>query len=110
MHQLGVMSPGCEAMGGHYNPFRVNHGARTDSVYGRHVGDFGNVMASPQGEVSVNFWDRTASLVGAQSILHRGIVLHEGQDDLGRGGNAGSLRTGNAGRRLACCDIKPFHQ
>lgn len=32
VHQLGVMSPGCEAMGGHYNPFRVNHGARTDSV------------------------------------------------------------------------------
>ena len=34
------------------------------------------------------------------------IVIHEGQDDLGRGGDSGSEATGNAGGRLACCTIE----
>jgi len=33
--------------------------------------------------------------------LGRGVVLHEGTDDLGLGG-VGSALTGNAGSRLAC--------
>lgn len=32
----------------------------------------------------------------------RGVVLHEGTDDLGKAGNVGSTTTGNAGGRLAC--------
>ena len=33
-------------------------------------------------------------------------MIHEGEDDLGLGGNAESLITGNAGARLGCCIIK----
>lgn len=32
--------------------------------------------------------------------------LHAGEDDLGQGGDAGSLASGNAGPRLACCIIE----
>ena len=39
------------------------------------MGDFGNVVKDAHGEVTINFIDRTASLVGGQSILHRGIVV-----------------------------------
>ena len=36
------------------------------------------------------------------SILGKSLVIHQSEDDLGRGGNEGSLKTGNAGKRVAC--------
>jgi Cu-Zn family superoxide dismutase len=41
-------------------------------------------------------------LYGLYSVLGRGIVLHNGTDDLGLGGHNLSKTTGNAGARLAC--------
>jgi len=33
------------------------------------------------------------------------VVIHAGKDDLGKGGDEGSLKTGNAGGRVACAVI-----
>lgn len=41
-------------------------------------------------------------LFGAESVLGRTLVVHSGTDDLGRGGNEESKKTGNAGTRPAC--------
>jgi len=35
-------------------------------------------------------------------VIGRSIVVHEDEDDLGRGGHTDSKITGHAGARLAC--------
>ena len=42
------------------------------------------------------------ALEGVNSVLGRGLVVHEKADDLGQGGNEESKKTGNAGKRVGC--------
>ena len=44
-----------------------------------------------------------ASLHGQFSVVNRAIVVHAMEDDLGRGGDDESLKTGNAGCLLVRC-------
>ena len=39
---------------------------------------------------------------GKYCITGRMIIIHEDEDDLGKGGDEESLKTGNAGKRLTC--------
>lgn len=96
VHEFGDMSQGCESTGPHYNPLSVQHP--------QHPGDFGN-FAVRDGSLWKYRTGLAASLSGPYSIVGRAVVVHAGEDDLGRGGNPASLENGNAGRRLACCVV-----
>ncbi len=124
IHELGTTDDDCVASGSHYNPHGKTHGAPEDEV--RHVGDLGNIL-TPEGgaHTEIDMVDHVLSLYGEHSVLDRTLVIHAGssielvswidyyvyskfgiyilgEDDLGDGGDDGSLSTGNAGGRVAC--------
>ena len=84
--------------------FQSTHGSPYDPTQERHAGDLGNIQADQYGNADVYIHDLVISLNPASPayIGNLAIVVHQGQDDLGRGGNADSLKTGNAGGRAGC--------
>ena len=92
------MSDGCKSMGAHYNPDGVDHGDLNEG----HVGDLGNIEADEDGKADFSIKAHRVDLIGDRSVVGRGIVVHADPDDLGKGGDEESLKTGNAGDRLAC--------
>ncbi|EGY21106.1 superoxide dismutase [Verticillium dahliae VdLs.17] len=82
------------------NPHSKNHGAPSDED--RHVGDLGNIKTDAQGNSKGSVQDSFIKLIGPHSVIGRTVVVHGGTDDLGKGGHAESLKTGNAGPRPAC--------
>ncbi|KAJ5472708.1 hypothetical protein N7530_006709, partial [Penicillium desertorum] len=99
VHENGATGNECLDAGGHYNPTGVSHGAPDDQE--RHIGDWGNFNAD-QDPYHLEIVDRVAKLTGPYSIVGRSIVIHGGEDDLGRGNNPASKTNGNSGPRLAC--------
>ncbi|XP_056592302.1 superoxide dismutase [Cu-Zn] [Triplophysa dalaica] len=100
VHAFGDNTNGCISAGPHFNPHNNNHGAPNEEK--RHVGDLGNVKADGNGVAKIHIVDKFLTLTGQHSIIGRTMVIHEKADDLGKGGNDESLKTGNAGGRLAC--------
>ncbi len=64
--------------------------------------DLGNVTATEDGVADFTIIAKRVDLMGDRSVVGRGIVIHADRDDLGKGGDAESKKTGNAGDRLAC--------
>ncbi|XP_073141975.1 superoxide dismutase [Cu-Zn], chloroplastic [Henckelia pumila] len=100
LHEFGDTTNGCISTGPHFNPKGVTHGAPEDEV--RHAGDLGNIIANAEGVAEATIVDVQIPLSGTNSVIGRAFVVHELEDDLGKGGHELSLSTGNAGGRLAC--------
>lgn len=98
IHEFGDLTDGCDSAGAHYNPDDVNHG----DVDNGHVGDLGNVVAGTNGVADFTIVAKRVDLTGDRSVIGRAIVIHSNEDDLGKGGDEESLKTGNAGDRVAC--------
>ncbi|KAG6466568.1 hypothetical protein ZIOFF_075656 [Zingiber officinale] len=99
-HEYGDTTNGCISTGAHFNPKNLTHGAPEDEV--RHAGDLGNIVANSEGVAEATIIDNQIPLSGSNSVVGRAFVVHELEDDLGKGGHELSLTTGNAGGRLAC--------
>lgn len=110
----------CNELGGHFNPHNVYHGSyKYDTV--RHAGDLINNLEVKNNNCCITFVDNLISLYsGINCIINRSIVIHEEADDCGILGMVAlksknyesltdkqkeSLKTGNAGKRIACGNI-----
>ena len=95
IHQYGdcSLSDGSSA-GGHFNPTNNPH-ASHDAAQ-RHEGDMGNLEADASGKAHLELTDNMMTMSGEKSIIGRGVIVHEKEDD------PKSQPVGNAGGRVAC--------
>lgn len=103
IHELGNISAAdCTSAKTHWNPYRATHGDINAPT--RHIGDLSNLKVDSAGSVQINFQipAEKMPLVGPDSIVGRALVVHQGEDDLGLGGQTDSSTTGHAGGRLGC--------
>ena len=101
IHEYGDLSDGCKSACSHFNPYNKKHGGLHSKE--RHAGDLGNIESKnnlAKGSFVVKGICLTKNM--KTSVLGRMFILHDKEDDLGQGGDEESLKTGNAGERLAC--------
>ena len=120
IHEFGDERKGCESLGGHWNPENNNHGSIWVKGIHRHAGDLiNNIIPDDKGRFKFSYTDNKLNLIGdvKTTIIGRSVVIHDDLDDLGLGGlnddgqiidekvHEESLKTGNAGKRMACAII-----
>jgi Cu-Zn family superoxide dismutase len=95
IHEFGdCSSPDGKAAGGHFNPTNNPHAGHDAAA--RHEGDMGNLEADSAGKAHLELTDNMMAMSGEKSIIGRGVIVHEKEDDLK------SQPVGNAGGRVAC--------
>jgi Cu-Zn family superoxide dismutase len=107
VHEYGDLSDGCNSACAHFNPYNKTHGCPGMSE--RHVGDLGNIVTDMFGNAKFKMYDNVIKLSGYKSnIIGRMLIIHQDPDDCGFGQGplkSESLKTGNAGKRIACAVI-----
>lgn len=106
----------CNQLGGHFNSGEEKWSCTTPhgTVHGMHTGDLCMNINSENGTAYFSYYDSKISLFNRNKncILNKTVVIHEDEDDMGLGvyededKNIETLITGNAGKRLACAEIR----
>jgi len=100
IHASGDLRRGCDSCCKHYNPRNKNHGGLDDKD--SHAGDLGNIEFDSEGNC---FMKIQTDKFEVKDIIGRSVIIHEDEDDLGKGNNAESRKTGNTGKRISCSVI-----
>jgi len=104
IHKAGdLRGEGCMGLCEHYDIGHHVHGAGPTSKRERHTGDLGNIaLPAKKSFVRKSYYIKGASVL---DLLGRSIIVHEGEDDLGKGGYDDSKITGHSGKRMGCAII-----
>lgn len=101
IHEYGDLSEGCTSACSHFNPDNCHHGGLDSKT--RHAGDLGNIVSKDKIAKGRLYASKlSTNPKNKYNIVGRMIIVHEDRDDLGKGGDEESLKTGNAGKRVAC--------
>lgn len=93
IHEFGdITSDDGSSAGGHFNPTGMPHSMPMSEE--RHAGDMGNIEADENGVAHLDYIDPVMELNGKYSIIGRGVIIHEKEDDFK------TQPTGNAGARI----------
>ena len=104
IHSSGDLTDGCSSACAHFNPTGENHGGPHSKV--RHAGDLGNINSKNNlAEGTITVEGISVNSKSNRSIIGRTIIIHQDPDDLGKGQDEESKKTGNAGKRIACAVI-----
>lgn len=109
IHKAGDMrGKGCLGLCAHYDNGNHSHGGAPHSKktrnkkskkQSRHTGDLGNIEKKRNKTLRRRY---CLSDVSVKDLWGRSIIVHEDEDDLGKGGHEDSHTTGHSGKRMAC--------
>ena len=108
IHEYGDTRQGCTSLGAHLNLNNTEHGSIFIDINDSHTGDLlNNINIDKDGKFKISYNDPRLNMFGniKNSIIGCSVIIHDGIDDLGLGGNEESKKTGNAGGRMACSII-----
>ena len=104
IHKAGdLRGEGCMGLCEHYDLGHHVHGAGPTSKKERHTGDLGNIAIPPKrSSIKKAYYVKGPRVI---DLLGRSLIVHEGEDDLGKGGHDDSKTTGHSGKRMGCAII-----
>jgi len=98
IHTSGdLRGDGCSGLCEHYDIGGHLHGDGPHSKKERHTGDLGNISIKKR-----KTYKYCLKGVSVNDLLGRSIIVHEDEDDLGKGGFKDSKITGHSGKRIGC--------
>jgi len=112
VHEFGDLSRGSESVGGHFNPYKKNHGNPEDNE--KHAGDLGNIMVNELGVGSLRL---ETNQLKVWDCIGRSLVVHEREDDgthsdsglgISYGIIARSAGIGENKKKICTCDDPNF--
>jgi Cu-Zn family superoxide dismutase len=99
IHKAGdLRGEGCHGLCEHYDIGKNVHGGAPEHGGKRHTGDLGNIELK-NGRFEKDYYIKGIS---ARDLWGRSIIVHEDEDDLGKGPFEDSLTTGHSGARIGC--------
>lgn len=99
IHKAGdLRGEGCKGLCEHYDIGNNTHGDGPNSKGERHTGDLGNI------ELKNGLFEKEYYIKGisVRDLWGRSIIIHQDEDDLGKGPFEDSKVTGHSGARIGC--------
>jgi len=99
IHKAGdLRGEGCHGLCEHYDTGKNSHGGAPEHGGQRHTGDLGNIELKD----GTFYKDYYIKGISVKDLWGRSVIVHEGEDDLGKGTYEDSKTTGHSGARIGC--------
>ena len=99
IHKAGdLRGEGCQGLCEHYDIGNNSHGGDPDHKGERHTGDLGNIELK-NGKFEKDYYIKGISV---RDLWGRSVIVHQDEDDLGKGPFEDSPVTGHSGARIGC--------